>query len=143
MLNEPPDMPLEPTRAFSTSRPLGVSKPFVPAVEPAAAFTDTLCPWEPNSLPMRCNSSTEMPVISAYSSMVYRFTDSFSMRKPVRTATPFTSPSKYRSPFAQAVCSAGSPVAASMTTYWETALPSASFSSGSVRPASAGRMILW
>ena len=32
----------------------------------------------------------------------------------------------------------GSPVAASMTTYWETALPSASFSSGSVRPASAG-----
>ena len=119
-----------------------VSMPLTEAAEPPLWQMPTRVPCEAYSRAMRSRSSTDTPVISAYSSMVYSFTVSVRSEKPVRTATPFTSPSNSSVPLLHAECSAGCPVAASMTTYCSTALPSLSFSSGASMPASAARMSL-
>ncbi len=71
--------------AWSTAAPMTVSMPLTEAAEPPLWQMPTRVPCEVYSLAMRSRSSTDTPVISAYSSMVYSFTVSVRSEKPVRT----------------------------------------------------------
>ena len=66
----PPVIWFDPMRARSATVPMEASKPLTAMQEPPLAQMLVFTPWSVYSYAMRSSSSTGMPVISAYSSMV-------------------------------------------------------------------------